>query len=93
MFWCTINNHLELDAAIKALPWQTHTKASLGTGAKIVENARNHAFHDLFPVVSGLQVELPDAALRKVRLRLFSRHGSKKHRKRSGSRIKSSSIS
>jgi hypothetical protein len=80
VFWCTIDKHLSLDTAIKALPWQTHSKASLGAYVKIVNAARNHAFHDLFPVVSGLNVELPDAALRKIRLRLFSRHGSKRHR-------------
>lgn len=80
VFWCTIKHHLALDTALKALPWQTHTKASLGAYVKIVNNARNHAYHDLFPVISGLHVELPDAALRKVRLQLFSRHGSKKNK-------------
>lgn len=80
VYWCTIKHHLALDTAIRSLPWQTHSKASLGAYIKIVNNARNHAFHDLFPVSSGLQVELPDAALRKVRLRLFSKHGSKTNR-------------
>lgn len=79
VFWCTVKEHLALDTAIKALPWQTHSKASLGTYEKIVNVARNHAFHDLFPLISGLNVELPDAALRKVRLRLFARHGSRKN--------------
>lgn len=80
VYWCTINHHLALDTAIKGLPWQTHSKASLEAYTKIVNSARNHAFHDLFPVISGLNVELPDAALRKVRLRLFSRFGSRKNR-------------
>lgn len=80
VFWCTVKYHLALDTAIKSLPWQTQTKASLAAYVKIVNSARNHAFHDLFPVISGLHVDLPDAALRKVRLQLFSRHGSKKNR-------------
>jgi hypothetical protein len=80
VFWCTVHEHLMLDVAIRALPWQTQTKASLGNYTKIVNSARNHAFHDLFPVISGLKVELPDAALRKIRLRLFAVHGSKRNR-------------
>jgi hypothetical protein len=80
VYWCTIKEHLALDTALKALPWQDRSKASLAAYIKIVNDARNHAFHDLFPVVSGLVVELPDAALKKVRLHLFARHGSKNNR-------------
>ena len=80
VYWCTIKEHLALDTALQALPWQDRSKASLRAYIKIVNDARNYAFHDLFPVVSGLNVELPDAALKKVRLRLFARHGSKINR-------------
>jgi hypothetical protein len=80
VYWCTIKEHLALDTALQALPWQDRSKASLKAYIKIVNDARNHAFHDLFPVVSGLVVELPDAALKKVRLHLFARHGSKNNR-------------
>jgi len=79
-FWCTIKEHFALEAALQALPWQDRSKASLKAYIKIVNDARNHAFHDLFPVISGLVVELPDAALKKVRLHLFARHGSKSNR-------------
>lgn len=80
VFWCTVKEHLALDTAMKTLPWQTHSKASLSAYTKVVNDARNHAFHDLFPLISGLNVELPDTALRRVRLRLFARFGSKKNR-------------
>lgn len=80
VYWCTVDKHLALDSCIRALPWQTQSKASLANYTKIVSIARNHAFHDLFPVLSGLNIRLPDAALRKIRLRLFAVHGSKRNK-------------
>jgi hypothetical protein len=80
VFWCTVQHHHILNRSIRGLPWQTRSKASLKAYVETVNSARNHAFHDLFPITSGLEVELPDAALRKVRLRLFSTHGSKNSR-------------
>ncbi|MFZ0413740.1 MAG: hypothetical protein WAM15_02740, partial [Candidatus Acidiferrales bacterium] len=61
------------------LPWaRSRYKASLASYEEIVGDARNRAFHRLFPFTKPIDVVLPGSALTDVRLRIFSEYSKKK---------------
>ena len=78
VLWGTIASHHKLSEAFRALPWtRSRVKASLSNYVSIVSDARNSAFHNLFPFRKSLDVDLPDKALRSASLRLFSEYAKK----------------
>jgi hypothetical protein len=50
---------------------------SLGNYQRTIADARNSAFHNLFPFRKSLSVPLPEAALGTPELRIFSEHTKK----------------
>ncbi|MBC8554327.1 MAG: hypothetical protein H8D23_32355 [Candidatus Brocadiales bacterium] len=79
VLWGTLNEHYQLAYSLKNLPWHTQrTKPSIKNYRKTIADARNSAFHNLFPFRKSLLVDLHDAALQDAVLRIFSEHGKKK---------------
>jgi hypothetical protein len=79
VLWGTISQHYRLSEAFRDLPWiRSRYKPSLKNYISTVADARNSAFHDLFPFRKSLNVLLPDTALQKVSLRFFSEHSRKR---------------
>ncbi|MGC1229592.1 MAG: hypothetical protein WA613_13405 [Candidatus Acidiferrales bacterium] len=77
--WCTVGEQFKLSEAFRALPWaRSRYKASLASYEEIVGDARNRAFHRLFPFTKPIDVVLPGSALTDVRLRIFSEYSKKK---------------
>ena len=75
VLWGTISQHYRLSDAFRDLPWtRSRYKPSLKNYISTVADARNSAFHDLFPFRKSLNVLLPETALQKVSLRFFSEH-------------------
>lgn len=78
VLWGTISEHHALSEAFRSLPWtRSRVKASLSSYVSIVADARNSAFHNLFPFRKSLDVDLPDQALKKASLRIFSEYSKK----------------
>lgn len=78
VLWATLAEHYTLSEAFKQLPWaRSHNKPSLKGYHQTIADARNSAFHNLFPFRKTLQVELPDTALGHPELRIFSEHSKK----------------
>lgn len=76
--WGTLGEHFLMSEAFGNLPWvQTHRKASLKGYADTIGDARNSAFHNLFPFRKSLEVELPSEAIQDPSLRIFSEHSRK----------------
>jgi hypothetical protein len=79
VLWCTVGEQFKLSEAFRALPWaRSRYKASLASYEGIVGDARNRAFHRLFPFTKPIDVDLPGSALTDVRLRIFSEYNKKK---------------
>ncbi len=79
VLWGTIFEQYSLSETFRHLPWnRSRNKPSLGNYELIISDARNSAFHNLFPFRKTLHVPLSDAALRGVELRIFSEHARKK---------------
>jgi hypothetical protein len=79
VLWGTIGEHYRLSEAFKSLPWlRSRNKPSLPNYAHTIGDARNSAFHHLFPFRKTLEVSLGDEALQNVALRIFSEHTRKK---------------
>ena len=79
VLWGTIAEHFKLSESFRHLPWtRSLSKPSLKNYIATISDARNSAFHNLFPFRKSLSVSLPEAALRQVNLRLFSEHRKKK---------------
>lgn len=79
VYWGTLNEHYVLAKSLKNLPWHTQqTKPSLQNYRKTIADARNSAFHNLFPFRKSLQINLPDATLQDTVLQIFSEHGRKR---------------
>lgn len=79
VLWATIAEHYSLSEAFQRLPWsRSHRKASLKNYHQTIADARNSAFHNLFPFRKTLHVELPEAALGRTELRIFSEHAKKR---------------
>jgi len=79
VLWGTIAEHYALSEAFRYLPWtRSRNKPSLKNYEHSISDARNSAFHNLFPFRMTLKVPLPDTALRAAELRIFSEY---RHRK------------
>ena len=76
--WGTIAEHYELSAAFAALPWSRFkNKPSLDNYRQTIADARNSAFHNLFPFRKSLRIKLPEAALGAPQLQIFSERAKK----------------
>jgi len=79
VLWGTISQHYRLSEAFRDLPWtRSRYKPSLKNYISTVADARNSAFHDLFPFRKSLNVLLPETALQEVSLRFFSEHSRRR---------------
>lgn len=82
VLWATIAEHVALSEAFKALPWsRSLNKPSLKNYSATIGDARNSAFHNLFPFRKSLHLALPESALHDAELTIFSEHGRKKENK------------
>jgi hypothetical protein len=78
VLWGTIAEHFALSQAFHALPWsRSKSKPSLKNYQQTIADARNSAFHNLFPFRKSLRVLLPEAALGAPELQIFSEHTKK----------------
>lgn len=83
VLWGTIAEHYALSVAFHSLPWaRSRNKPSLKNYQQSIADARNSAFHNLFPFRKSLRVPLPEAALGSPELQIFS-----EHTKKSGNRL------
>ncbi len=79
VLWGTLTEHVALSEAFKNLPWsRSRNKPSLKNYSATISDARNSAFHNLFPFRKTLLLALPEAALHDAELRIFSEHGRKR---------------
>jgi len=79
ILWCTVGRQFALSEAFKSLPWtRSRKKASLANYERIIGDARNKAFHRLFPFSKPIDVILPGASLSDLRLRIFSEYTKRK---------------
>ena len=79
VLWGTIAEHYALSEAFRSLPWtRSRNKPSLANYERTIADARNSAFHHLFPFRKTLRVPLPDTALAGAELYIFSEHPRKK---------------
>lgn len=79
ILWGTIFEHYQLSESFRKLPWtRSRNKPSLKNYTSIIGDARNSAFHNLFPFRKSLNLHLPDKALQNANIRIFSEHGKKK---------------
>jgi hypothetical protein len=80
VLWTTIDKHYELSEALKSLPWtRSRRKPSLEGYISLIGDARNRAFHNVFPFDKALYFELPEGTLAGAELRIFSEFGSRSH--------------
>ena len=78
VLWGTIAEHYALSVAFHTLPWsRSKLKPSLKNYHQSIADARNSAFHNLFPFRKSLRVALPEAALAAPELQIFSEHAKK----------------
>lgn len=79
LLWGTIAQHFSLSKSFNELTWfRSNNKPSLKNYISIVGDARNSAFHNLFPFRKSLEVSLPTSALRDAQLVIFSEYEKKK---------------
>jgi hypothetical protein len=79
VLWGTIAEHFKLSESFRNLPWtRSLNKPSLKNYFTTIADARNSAFHNLFPFCKSLSVTLPESALHDASLLLFSEHGKRK---------------
>jgi len=79
VLWGTIAEHYALSEEFQHLSWvRSRNKPSLKNYEGIISDARNSAFHNLFPFRKTLSISLPADALQGARLRIFSEHRRKK---------------
>ena len=78
VFWGTVCEHFILMYEFQKLPWtRTRRKPSLKNYALTIGDARNSAFHNLFPFRKSLDITLSESALQNANLRIFSEHTKK----------------
>lgn len=78
VLWGTIAEHYALSVAFHSLPWgRSNRKPSLKNYQQSIGDARNSAFHNLFPFRKTLRVPLPESALSGPELQIFSEHSKK----------------
>lgn len=79
VLWGTVAEHYELSECFRQLPWtRRNKKPSLRNYESTIKDARNSAFHNLFPFRKSLSLNLPTDALEDAELRIFSEHSKKK---------------
>lgn len=79
ILWCTIAKQYKLSEAFRSLPWaRSRYKPSLASYESVIGDARNRAFHRLFPFTKPIDVILPGSALTDLRLRIFSEYTKRK---------------
>ena len=79
VLWGTVSHHLALSEAFRKLPWtRSRNKPSMKNYVDTISDARNSAFHNLFPFRKSLNVALTSEALAGAGLVIFSEHGRKK---------------
>lgn len=79
VLWGTVAEHYKLSECFRQLPWtRRNKKPSLKNYESTIKDARNSAFHNLFPFRKSLSVNLPTDALEDAELRIFSEHSKKK---------------
>jgi hypothetical protein len=79
VLWGTIAEHFTLARAFRAMPWsRSRNKPSLNNYQQTIADARNSAFHNLFPFRKSLRIALPEAALGSPELQIFSEYTKKK---------------
>jgi hypothetical protein len=79
VLWGTLDKHFSLAEALRNLPWHRHrNKPSLSNYRTTIADARNSAFHNLFPFRKSLDVALPEDSLQEAKMRIFSEHTKKK---------------
>lgn len=78
VLWGTVAEHYALSRAFHALPWTgAKRKPSLDNYRRTVADARNSAFHNIFPFRKSLRIPLPDSAIGSPELQIFSEYGKK----------------
>lgn len=78
VLWATIAEHFALSAAFHAMPWsRSNNKPSLKNYHQTIADARNSAFHNLFPFRKSLRIGLPESALGAPELQIFSEYTRK----------------
>ncbi len=79
VLWGTIGEHFALSEAFQKLPLaRGERKFSLKNYVTTVADARNTAFHNLFPFRKTLSLPLPPSALQNASVRIFVEHGKRR---------------
>lgn len=75
VFWTTAFAHWNLYLALRELPWLLlDKKPSFRNYEETVKNARNRAFHHIFPISTTLIADLSGVTLRARSLKLFTEY-------------------
>jgi len=75
ILWAAIGEHYALSEAFRVLPWvRSRFKPSLKNYIDTVGDARNSAFHNLFPIRKALKFSLPSDAFQSVEMLIFSEY-------------------
>lgn len=78
VLWGTLDKHFALAQSLQNLPWHRRVKKpGLNSYRSTIADARNSAFHSLFPFRKALDVELPEDSLREAKMRIFSYYTKK----------------
>ena len=78
VMWCTVREHYGLACAIRGLMGvPPGKKPSLSAFEEGIKGARNHAFHDLFPFICSMDVDLSGVPLN-PHLRIFPAYVGRK---------------
>lgn len=78
ILWSTLGEQYALSEAFRALPWvRSRFKPSLRNYIDTVGDARNSAFHNLFPIQKALRFSLPSEAFQDVEMLIFSEYSTR----------------
>ena len=76
VLWGTIAEHFALSESFRNLSFtRSKNKALLEEYHEIIADARNRAFHNLFPLQKSIEILLPDGSVNDVKLRIFTEFG------------------
>lgn len=76
VLWGTIAEHFALSESFRNLNFtRSKNKALLEEYHEIIADARNRAFHNLFPLQKSIEIFLPDGSVSDVKLRIFTEFG------------------
>jgi hypothetical protein len=75
ILWASIGDHFRLSEAFKELPWyRSRNKPSLNNYHGTIADARNAAFHMLFPFRKTIKVRLSASSFQDITLKIFSEY-------------------